>query len=97
MHPAWEHVRLMADDPAAALEHRIEVARQSGVPPEALERYRESRSGDAETGIDAIVEPDRLLEPRGRGRDRPGHLAGPRDARATPRRTSSSTSPSASC
>jgi glyoxylase-like metal-dependent hydrolase (beta-lactamase superfamily II) len=62
MHPAWEHVRLMADDPAMALEHRIEVARQSGVPPEALERYRESRS-DTETGIDAIVKPDRLLGP----------------------------------
>jgi glyoxylase-like metal-dependent hydrolase (beta-lactamase superfamily II) len=63
MHPAWEHVRLMADDPAAALENRIEVARQSGVPAEALERYREARSGDAETGIDAIVEPDRDLLP----------------------------------
>jgi glyoxylase-like metal-dependent hydrolase (beta-lactamase superfamily II) len=63
MHPAWEHVRLLADDPAAALENRIEVARQSGVPPEALERYRESRSGDSETGIEAIVEPDRELLP----------------------------------
>jgi glyoxylase-like metal-dependent hydrolase (beta-lactamase superfamily II) len=62
MHPAWEHVRLMADDPATALEHRVEVARQSGVPLEALQRYRESRSG-TETGIDAIVKPDRLLGP----------------------------------
>jgi glyoxylase-like metal-dependent hydrolase (beta-lactamase superfamily II) len=63
MHPAWEHVRLLADNPAAALEQRIEVARQSGVPPAALERYRESRKGDGETGIDAIVEPDRDLLP----------------------------------
>ncbi len=63
MHPAWGHVRPMADDPAAALEQRIEVARQSGVPAEALERYRESRSGDTETGIDRIVEPDRELLP----------------------------------
>ncbi len=63
LHPAWEHVRPIADDPAAALENRIEVARQSGVPAEALERYRESRSGDTETGIDAIVEPDRELLP----------------------------------
>jgi glyoxylase-like metal-dependent hydrolase (beta-lactamase superfamily II) len=63
MHPAWEHVRPMADDPAAALEQRIEVARQSGVPADALERYRESRSGDTETGIDGIVEPDRELLP----------------------------------
>lgn len=63
MHPAWEHVRLVADDPAAALEHRIEVARQSGVPPAALERYRASREDDDDNGIDAIVEPDRDLLP----------------------------------
>jgi glyoxylase-like metal-dependent hydrolase (beta-lactamase superfamily II) len=63
MHPAWEHVRLLADDPAAALEHRLEVARQSGVPIAALERYRESRSSDEETGIDAIQVPDRELLP----------------------------------
>jgi len=63
MHPAWEHVRLLADDPAAALEHRLEVARQSGVPAAALERYRESRSDDEETGIEAIVEPHRDLLP----------------------------------
>jgi glyoxylase-like metal-dependent hydrolase (beta-lactamase superfamily II) len=63
MHPAWEHVRPLAEDPAAALEQRIEVARQSGVPAAALERYRESRSEDEETGIDAIVEPDRDLLP----------------------------------
>jgi glyoxylase-like metal-dependent hydrolase (beta-lactamase superfamily II) len=63
MHPAWEHVRLLADDPAAALEQRLEVARQSGVPLAGLERYRESRSKDEETGIDAIAEPDRDLVP----------------------------------
>jgi glyoxylase-like metal-dependent hydrolase (beta-lactamase superfamily II) len=53
----------MADDPAAALENRIEVARQSGVPPAALERYRAMREDDDDTGIDAIVEPDRHLLP----------------------------------
>ncbi len=63
MHPRWEHVRLLADDPAAALEQRLEVARQSGVPPASLERYREARSGDTETGIDLIKEPDRDLVP----------------------------------
>jgi glyoxylase-like metal-dependent hydrolase (beta-lactamase superfamily II) len=63
MHPRWEHVRLLADDPAAALEQRLEVARQSGVPAASLERYREARSGDAETGIDLIKEPDRDLVP----------------------------------
>ena len=64
MHPAWEHVRLLADDPAAALEQRLEVARQSGVPVAALERYREARSDTVEeTGIDAIKVPDRELLP----------------------------------
>jgi glyoxylase-like metal-dependent hydrolase (beta-lactamase superfamily II) len=63
MHPAWEHVRLLADDPSAALENRIEAARQSGVPAAALERYRESRQDDDDNGIDAIVEPDRDLLP----------------------------------
>ncbi|HEY5815622.1 MAG TPA: MBL fold metallo-hydrolase [Solirubrobacterales bacterium] len=63
MHPAWEHVRLMADDPQAALENRIEVARQSGVPPAALERYRATREDDDDNGIDAIAVPDRELVP----------------------------------
>jgi glyoxylase-like metal-dependent hydrolase (beta-lactamase superfamily II) len=63
MHPNWEHVRLLADDPKAALEQRLEVARQSGVPPASLERYREARSGDTETGIDVLKEPDRDLLP----------------------------------
>jgi glyoxylase-like metal-dependent hydrolase (beta-lactamase superfamily II) len=64
MHPAWEHVRLLADDPVAALEQRLEVARQSGVPVASLERYRESRSDSVEdTGIDAIKVPDRELLP----------------------------------
>jgi glyoxylase-like metal-dependent hydrolase (beta-lactamase superfamily II) len=62
MHPNWEHVRLLADDPEAALEARLEVARQSGVSPAALERYRANRS-DSETGIDILKEPDRELVP----------------------------------
>jgi glyoxylase-like metal-dependent hydrolase (beta-lactamase superfamily II) len=64
MHPRWEHVRPLADDPGAALEARIEIARQSGVPPAALERYRERREEDDDNnGIDAIKEPDRELVP----------------------------------
>jgi glyoxylase-like metal-dependent hydrolase (beta-lactamase superfamily II) len=63
MHPAWQHVRLLADNPEKALEQRLEVARESGVPQAALERYRQMRSEDQETGIDAIVEPDRDLVP----------------------------------
>ena len=63
MHPRWEHVRPLAEDSAAALEARIEVARQSGVPPASLERYRERRAEDDETGIDILKEPDRELVP----------------------------------
>jgi glyoxylase-like metal-dependent hydrolase (beta-lactamase superfamily II) len=63
MHPRWEHVRPLAEDSAAALEARIEVARQSGVPPASLERYRERREEDDETGIDILKEPDRELLP----------------------------------
>ncbi len=63
MHPAWGHVRLLADDPTAALKQRLEVARQSGVPPEALERYRVSREEDDDPGIVAIKEPDSDLLP----------------------------------
>jgi len=63
MHPRWEHVRLMADDPQVALEQRIEVGRQSGVPLASLESFRERREEDDDNGIDAIVEPDRELVP----------------------------------
>jgi glyoxylase-like metal-dependent hydrolase (beta-lactamase superfamily II) len=63
MHPAWEHIRLHADDPAASLERRIEVARQSGVPAASLERYRERHRDDDDNGIDGIAEPDRDLVP----------------------------------
>lgn len=63
MHPAWEHVRLLAEDPEAALERRLEVARESGVPEAALESYREARKDDDDTGLDAIAEPDRELLP----------------------------------
>ncbi len=62
MHPAWGHIRLLAEDPEASLERRLEVARQCGVPPEALERYKEARSG-SDPGIDRLVPPDRDLVP----------------------------------
>ncbi len=62
MHPAWEHVRPMAEDPEAALERRIEVARQSGVPAAALESYQRRRRGEG-SGIDRAVPPDRGLLP----------------------------------
>ncbi|MCB0874766.1 MAG: MBL fold metallo-hydrolase [Solirubrobacterales bacterium] len=59
MHPAWGHVRAMAEDPDRALDNRIEVARQSGVPAATLERY-EARRGES-TYIDRAIPPDREL------------------------------------
>jgi glyoxylase-like metal-dependent hydrolase (beta-lactamase superfamily II) len=62
MHPAHDHVRLAAEDPDAALERRIEVALQSGVPEEPLRRFAEQRRGQG-IGIERLVEPDRDLVP----------------------------------
>jgi glyoxylase-like metal-dependent hydrolase (beta-lactamase superfamily II) len=63
MHPKWEHIRLQADDPQAALERRLEVGRMSGVPLAALDRYRQERTDRSEDEIDAIRAPDRELVP----------------------------------
>jgi glyoxylase-like metal-dependent hydrolase (beta-lactamase superfamily II) len=63
MHPKWEHIRLQADDPRAALEARLEVGRMSGVPMAALDRYRQERSEHPEDLIDAIRAPNRELVP----------------------------------
>jgi glyoxylase-like metal-dependent hydrolase (beta-lactamase superfamily II) len=59
IHPAWEHVRGL-EDPDTALERRIEVARQSGVPAAALEQYRKARRGEG-TGLARAIPPDREL------------------------------------
>jgi glyoxylase-like metal-dependent hydrolase (beta-lactamase superfamily II) len=61
MHPAWGHIRAIAEDPDAAWDRRIEVARQSGVPAKALELYEQRRGSDP--GIARLVEPDRDLVP----------------------------------
>ena len=62
MHPAWEHVRGMVEDPDRALDRRIEVARQSGVPPAAIRQFEKMRRGQ-DPGIERIAEPDRELIP----------------------------------
>jgi glyoxylase-like metal-dependent hydrolase (beta-lactamase superfamily II) len=62
MHPAWEHIRDMADDPDGALDQRIEVARQSGVPDAGLREFERSRRG-ANTGFARVIAPDRELVP----------------------------------
>jgi glyoxylase-like metal-dependent hydrolase (beta-lactamase superfamily II) len=48
------------EDPAAAFARRIEVARQSGVPEEPLQRFAEQRRGMG-VGIAGLVEPAREL------------------------------------
>jgi glyoxylase-like metal-dependent hydrolase (beta-lactamase superfamily II) len=60
MHPNHGHMTQAAQDPEAAFARRLEVARQSGVPEEALRAYQEARKDDG-FGIAAIVEPDRDL------------------------------------
>jgi glyoxylase-like metal-dependent hydrolase (beta-lactamase superfamily II) len=62
MHPNHEHMTRAAQDPDAALQRRLEVARQSGVPDEPLRAYAESRRGQG-FGISRIIEPDRPLLP----------------------------------
>src|SRR3954465_7730031 len=60
MHPNHGHLTEAAADPDRMLERRLEVARQSGVPAEALARYEEQRRGQG-MGVDEVVEPHRPL------------------------------------
>jgi glyoxylase-like metal-dependent hydrolase (beta-lactamase superfamily II) len=60
MHPNHRHMTRMAEDPDAVFARRIEIARQSGVPEEPLRRYASERR-PRESGIAAVIEPDRDL------------------------------------
>jgi glyoxylase-like metal-dependent hydrolase (beta-lactamase superfamily II) len=60
MHPSHELMTRMVEDPDAVLARRLEVARQSGVPEEALRRY-EAQRGTLEPGVDGPLVPDRDL------------------------------------
>jgi glyoxylase-like metal-dependent hydrolase (beta-lactamase superfamily II) len=62
MHPNHAHATETASDREAALARRLEVGRQSGVPPSALAAYAE-RAKQAPSGIAAVIEPDRPLAP----------------------------------
>jgi len=62
MHPNHEHAVRTAEDHDLALARRIEVARQSGVPEEALRRYAD-RARAMPSGIASVIEPDRDLVP----------------------------------
>lgn len=60
MHPNHGHVTRVAEDPDRMLERRVEVARHSGVPEEALRQYESSRRGQG-MGVAKVVLPDRDL------------------------------------
>jgi glyoxylase-like metal-dependent hydrolase (beta-lactamase superfamily II) len=60
MHPNHAHLTRMVEDPDAVFDRRVEVARQSGVPEEPLQRYASDRSQRG-TGIAGPIEPDRDL------------------------------------
>jgi glyoxylase-like metal-dependent hydrolase (beta-lactamase superfamily II) len=60
MHPNDAHMTRAAADPERALERRIEVARQSGVPLEPLRRWAEERK-DQRPSIAGVAAPDREL------------------------------------
>jgi glyoxylase-like metal-dependent hydrolase (beta-lactamase superfamily II) len=62
MHPNHAHMTRAAKDPERAFERRIEVARQSGVPEQALREYQSARK-ERGSGIVEIVLPDRDLVP----------------------------------
>jgi glyoxylase-like metal-dependent hydrolase (beta-lactamase superfamily II) len=63
MHPKYEHMSAGVENPEATLERRIEVARQSGVPDEPLRRFAAERKKGHESGISAVIAPDRELLP----------------------------------
>jgi glyoxylase-like metal-dependent hydrolase (beta-lactamase superfamily II) len=57
MHPNHAHMTRAVSDPEAALNRRLEVARQSGVPAEPLQAYAESARG-RKYGVAGLVTPD---------------------------------------
>jgi glyoxylase-like metal-dependent hydrolase (beta-lactamase superfamily II) len=61
MHPNHAHMTKRAADPEKAMQRRIEVARQSGVPEDALRRYESAQKDGGNLGVDRIVLPDRDL------------------------------------
>jgi glyoxylase-like metal-dependent hydrolase (beta-lactamase superfamily II) len=60
MHPNHEHLTQMVEDPDAAFDRRLEIARQSGVPEAPLRRFASER-GSQGSGIAGVIEPDRDL------------------------------------
>ncbi|HYP47936.1 MAG TPA: MBL fold metallo-hydrolase, partial [Thermoleophilaceae bacterium] len=62
MHPNHAHMTSFVEDPERSFERRLEVARQSGVPAEALAGYEQERRGQS-PGVASVLLPDRDLLP----------------------------------
>ena len=62
MHPNHDHGSRAVGDPRQAIERRLEIGRQSGVPERALRDYTE-RAKEIPSGIARAIEPDRPLVP----------------------------------
>lgn len=60
LHPNHRHLRRLVDDPDALLARQLEVARQCGVPEEALRRYETLRRSRSEEAY-PVPEPDQPL------------------------------------
>jgi glyoxylase-like metal-dependent hydrolase (beta-lactamase superfamily II) len=60
MHPSHELLDEMVENPEAVFARRLEVARQSGVPAEPLQRYAEERKPQ-QSGFAGLIEPAREL------------------------------------
>jgi glyoxylase-like metal-dependent hydrolase (beta-lactamase superfamily II) len=60
MHPRYEHGAQPASDPTVAVERRLEIGRQSGVPESVLRRYV-SEHPAGPSGIAEVRPPDREL------------------------------------
>jgi glyoxylase-like metal-dependent hydrolase (beta-lactamase superfamily II) len=60
MHPNRAHLRRMMEDPQGVITRQLEIARQSGVPEQALRRYASQRSARV-SDIFPVPEPDRPL------------------------------------
>ncbi len=60
MHPNYAHGYASSVDLDTQIARRLEIGRQGGVPPAALERYAE-RARESPSGIARAIEPDREL------------------------------------
>lgn len=61
MHPNHEHLTASLKDPERLLEQRVAIGRESGVPEELLQYYREAGGTEVQDGVSGFVAPDRDL------------------------------------